>query len=104
MDAPSTILSLDLGVPEQGSKGHSDQPEGGLMSVSAINSLPTIQWLQQLLSGAQSAAMPQSCSSSTSASSDSTRISQEAIQLNATQATQAQTTGQPSTVKAGHHR
>lgn len=73
------------------------------MSVSAINSSPTIQWLQQLLSGAQSPAMPQSCGSSTSATSDSTRISQEAIQLKATQSTQAQTTGQPSTVKGGHH-
>jgi len=72
------------------------------MSISAIGSSPTIQWIQQLLmSGAQSA-LPQSRSSSTSATSDSMSISQEAIQLNATQSTQAQGTDQ-STIRGAHH-
>src|SRR5689334_11971513 len=69
------------------------------MDVSAVNSSSTAQWLQQLLSGVQTPGASQSCSPSASAPSDSANISQEAVQMNATQTQPDQST----TVKGGHH-
>src|SRR5574340_299057 len=75
------------------------------MSVSCIGSSSVLQWLQTYLSSAGSATGSQS-SCGCQSSSDTTSISQEAAQLNATQASQATDPSQTSGVNGsqGHHR
>lgn len=78
------------------------------MSVSSVGSSSVLQWLQSYLTKAGPATGPQSSCASTP-SSDTTSISQEALQLNASQASQTPGLSQNSTVKGlqghyGHHR
>jgi hypothetical protein len=79
--------------------------QGGSMSVAGVASSPILQWLQNALSSAGSApGSPSSCGCQSS-SSDTTSISQQAVQLNATQASQAPDPSQTSGVYGpqGHH-
>jgi len=74
------------------------------MSVSSIDSSPTLQWLQSYLSGSGPATeKPLSCGAQFS--SDTTSISQEAVQLNASQTLQAPDPSRASGVNGsqGHH-
>ena len=77
------------------------------MSVSGVGSSPLLQWLQNYLSPAGSAANSSSSSASRGCQStgDTTSISQQAVQLNATQAGQLTDPSQPSDVNGsqGHH-
>lgn len=74
------------------------------MSVSGVGSSPVLQWLQSYLSKAGPATGSQSCCGCQS-SSDTTSISQEAVQLNASQASQTPDLSQASGVNGaqGHH-
>jgi hypothetical protein len=77
------------------------------MSVSGVESSPALQWLQNYLSSVGSATGSQSYSGCQS-SSDTTSISQEAVQLNASQASQTPDLSQTSGVNGPqghrHHR
>lgn len=74
------------------------------MSVSGVGSSPVLQWLQSYLSGSGPATGSQpSCGCPSS--SDTTSISPEAVQLNASQALQVPDPSQTSGVNGsqGHH-
>ena len=75
------------------------------MSVAGIGSSPILQWLQTALSSAGSATgSPPSCGCQSS-STDTASISQQAVQLNANQTSQAADPSQTSGVYGpqGHH-
>ena len=74
------------------------------MSVSGVGSSPVLQWLQSYLSKAGPATGSQS-SCGCPSSSDTTSISQQAVQLNASQALQPSDPTQMSGVNGsqGHH-
>lgn len=78
------------------------------MSVSGVGSSPVLQWLQNYVSSAGSATGSQS-SCGCQPVNDTTSISQEAVQLNANQASQASDPSQASGVNGSqghrhHHR
>lgn len=77
------------------------------MSVSGVGSSPVLQWLQSYLTKAGPATGPQSSCGSKPAS-DTTSISQEAVQLNASQGSQTPPLSQSLKVNGlqghyGHH-
>ncbi len=73
------------------------------MSVSGVGSSPVLQWLQNYLSSAGSATGGQS-SCGCQAPSDTTSISQQAIQLNASQASQSTDPSQTAGVNGSQGR
>ncbi|MGH7182486.1 MAG: hypothetical protein ACREJN_10965 [Nitrospiraceae bacterium] len=75
------------------------------MSVAGVESSPILQWLQSTLSSAGSATgSPSSCGCQSSPT-DTTSISQQAVQLNANQASQVPDPSQTSGIYGpqGHH-
>jgi hypothetical protein len=94
--------SENSGLPRRDCRTH--WYPGGCMSVSSVGSSPALQWLQNYLSSSGAATgtqPPCGCQSSR----DSSSISQEAVQLNASQVSQATDPSQASAAggSQGHH-